>query len=127
MGILHENLFGIDGKRAHEKIIDKNKDQNNDHRAYVKPPHFVWGNIPAHGLEHGLCQVIKDHRELIEGGNPDPGQNHTKQDDEHVDSQDDVECVRRGQQKIRKQNHFITEVLMLLKSVDIFYQKSMSV
>jgi len=95
-------LSRIERERAHEKIIDKNEDQENDHRAEVKSTHFMWGDILTYGFEHGLGQAIQDHSDLIKGGDPDPGKDHTKQDDKHIDPQDNMESVRCGQQKIRK-------------------------
>jgi hypothetical protein len=74
MSVLHEDLFGIDRERAHEKIVDKNKNQNDDHRTDVQSPHFVGRNILAYRFEHRLSQVIKDHGDLIKGRNSDPGQ-----------------------------------------------------
>jgi hypothetical protein len=78
MCLLYEDLLSIERKRSHEKIIDKNEDQENDHRADVKPPHFIWWDILSYGFEHGLGQVIQDDSDLVEGWNPDPGKDHTK-------------------------------------------------
>jgi len=89
-------LSRIERDRAYEKIVDKNDDQKNDHRADIKSSHFVWRNIPAYGFEHRFGQTIQDHCELIEGGNLDPGKDDTEQDDKHIDPKDNMENVRSG-------------------------------
>lgn len=109
-------------ERANHKGIHENDEQSDKDRADVDAPEPAGWKDRSEGPEQRLGQTVKDEIYGVEGGDIDPRENSSEDDDPEIKPENKMEDLSQRRQKIPEEDQLTLSAQNILVFIEKFFK-----